>query len=92
LNQSFKTNFSHIKPAQFLSAFSKSIANITGDPYMQFSDFEQNWPAIQAALPIFIQGDNNQIQYVCDVLNKFLDFSGRWDERLMLLLSCVLKE
>ncbi len=53
--------------------------------YQQFDRFpvlEAAWPAIAAALPIFVQGDNARLQKVCDGLDRFLDFSGRWDKWL----------
>jgi tetratricopeptide (TPR) repeat protein len=30
-------------------------------------------------LPLFIQGENDRLQNLCDALRNFLDFSGRWD-------------
>jgi tetratricopeptide (TPR) repeat protein len=37
-----------------------------------------------AALPLLVQGENDRLQSVCDALDKFFDFSGRWDEWLAL--------
>jgi nucleoside phosphorylase/tetratricopeptide (TPR) repeat protein len=52
--------------------------------YGRFPILEVQWPAIAAALPILVQGDNTRLQTVCRALNAFLNFSGRWDERLTL--------
>jgi tetratricopeptide (TPR) repeat protein len=45
------------------------------------------WPKIAAALPLFLQGDNARLQKLCDALNRFLNFSGHWDEWLALSLQ-----
>lgn len=50
--------------------------------YERFSVLESEWPAIEAALPLFIQGENQRLQDLCDALGDFLTFSGRWDDCL----------
>jgi tetratricopeptide (TPR) repeat protein len=35
-------------------------------------------------LPLFLAGDNQRLQTVCDALATFLNFQGRWDELLAL--------
>jgi nucleoside phosphorylase/tetratricopeptide (TPR) repeat protein len=52
--------------------------------YERFPTLETEWPAIAAALPLFIQGKNDRLQTLCSALGNFLDFSGRWDEWLSL--------
>lgn len=52
--------------------------------YERFPTIEAEWPTIAAALPLFMQGGNERQQSVCDALKHFLNFSGRWDERLAL--------
>ncbi len=47
----------------------------------------EEWPRIAAALPLFLQGGNARLQLVCDALNRFLNFSGYWDEWLALSLQ-----
>jgi tetratricopeptide (TPR) repeat protein len=42
------------------------------------------WPTVAAALPQFLAGPNTQLQIVCGALWRFLDFTGRWDEWLVL--------
>jgi tetratricopeptide (TPR) repeat protein len=54
------------------------------EEYDRFPALEGEWPTIAAALPLFVQGDNTHLQNVCGALNNFLNFSGRWDERLNL--------
>ena len=34
-----------------------------------------------------VQGDNDRLQDLCDALDDFLNFTGRWDERLLLNLQ-----
>jgi tetratricopeptide (TPR) repeat protein len=52
--------------------------------YERFPQLEAEWPTIAAALPLFLRGDNYRLQRACLALQDFLDFSGRWDERLTL--------
>lgn len=52
--------------------------------YERFPTLEAEWPTIAAALPLWVQGNNGRLQRVCDALKSFLNFSGRWDERLTL--------
>ncbi len=54
------------------------------DKFSQFHILETAWPQLAAALPAMVVGDNKRLQSVCDALSPFLDFSGRWDERLAL--------
>jgi nucleoside phosphorylase/tetratricopeptide (TPR) repeat protein len=50
----------------------------------RFPTLEAEWPTIAAALPLFLQGENDHLQQLCAALVNFLDFSGRWDELLAL--------
>lgn len=52
--------------------------------YDRFPTLEAEWLAIAAALPHFLTGPNHRLQTLCDALTSFLNFSGRWDERLAL--------
>lgn len=52
--------------------------------FERFPALEAEWPAVAAALPLLVQGENDRLQRVCDALRNFLDFSGRWDEQLAL--------
>lgn len=52
--------------------------------YDRFPALEAAWPGIAPALPRFLAGDNACLQIVCDALTDFLNFRGRWDERLAL--------
>ncbi|MEK7326450.1 MAG: tetratricopeptide repeat protein [Chloroflexota bacterium] len=55
--------------------------------YERFPVLEAEWPQIAAALPLFLQGENARLQRLCRALNKFMEFSGRWDELLGLSLK-----
>ena len=50
----------------------------------RFPVLDAAWPMISPALPLFIAGENKRLQTVCDALDFFLDFTGRWDELLFL--------
>ncbi len=50
----------------------------------RFRVLDAAWPTVAPALPLFIAGPNSRLQTVCDALQDFLDFTGRWDEKLSL--------
>ncbi|HWT02623.1 MAG TPA: DUF4062 domain-containing protein [Pyrinomonadaceae bacterium] len=50
--------------------------------YECFPKLEAEWPTIAAALPLFLQDDNDLLQQLCNAVNEFLLFSGQWDEGL----------
>ncbi|MCW5201624.1 tetratricopeptide repeat protein [Desulfobulbus sp. US4] len=52
--------------------------------YDRFPKLEAQWPLLAAALPCFVQGENDRLQRVCNALSGFLYFFGRWDEQLFL--------
>jgi tetratricopeptide (TPR) repeat protein len=52
--------------------------------YERFPKLEAEWPAIAAALPLLLRGENDRLQGLADALITFLRFSGRWDESLAL--------
>lgn len=54
------------------------------EKHERFPLLEEEWPAIAAALPLFLQSDNARLQRLCDALEPFLSFSGRWDEIISL--------
>jgi tetratricopeptide (TPR) repeat protein len=55
-----------------------------GDNFAGFKTLDAEWNLLAAALPRLLQGDNDRLQNVCDQLDRFLDFTGKWDERLWL--------
>jgi tetratricopeptide (TPR) repeat protein len=50
----------------------------------RFPVLDAAWPTVAPALPLFLAGPNARLQTVCDALLQFLEFTGRWDERLSL--------
>jgi tetratricopeptide (TPR) repeat protein len=54
------------------------------EKFDSFPALDAAWPTVAAALPRFFAGPNDQLQTVCDASSTFLDFTGRWDERLAL--------
>ena len=54
------------------------------EEYERFPVLEKEWPAIAAALPLFLAGPNDRLLTLCGALRDFLNFSGRWDELLAL--------
>jgi tetratricopeptide (TPR) repeat protein len=54
------------------------------EEYTRFPALAASWPQLAAALPVLIAGDNGRLQAVCAALDRFLDFSGRWDDLLSL--------
>src|SRR5436309_14328463 len=49
--------------------------------YDRFPLLEKAWPMVAAGLPVL---DYDKLQRICDALTAFLDFAGRWDERVAL--------
>lgn len=86
--------------ADFLRRHKPDVVAVTGDRlekrayalvvengYENFDNFpvlDAAWPTVAAALPGFLVGPNKQLQVVCDALDDFLRFTGRWDEWLAL--------
>ncbi len=54
------------------------------DNYEGFRTLDAEWDLLSAALPRLLTGDNDRLQAVCGQLFRFLDFTGRWDDRLWL--------
>ncbi len=54
------------------------------ESYEGYSTLDAEWDFISAALPRLLTGDNRRLQTVCDQLDIFLDFTGKWDEWLWL--------
>jgi tetratricopeptide (TPR) repeat protein len=52
--------------------------------YEGFRMLDAEWDFISAALPRLLTGDNFRLQTVCDQLVFFLNFTGRWDDRIWL--------
>lgn len=50
--------------------------------YDRYPTLDAAWPQLAAALPVLIAGANHRLQTVCGALAEFLDYSGRWDDRL----------
>jgi tetratricopeptide (TPR) repeat protein len=49
-----------------------------------FPHLEADWPLLNAALGRFIEGDNERLQKLAHMLDRFMEFSGHWDEWLWL--------
>lgn len=52
--------------------------------HSRFPALEAAWPGIAPALSLFLARDNARLQTVCDALQPFLNFQGRWDEQIAL--------
>lgn len=50
--------------------------------YDRFQTLDAAWPTLAPALPLFVAGSNEQLQTICNALDKFLEFTARWDELL----------
>lgn len=57
------------------------------DEHDRFPVLDAAWPSVAPAIPLFVAGENDRLQAVCDALVHFLNFTGRWDERLALSLQ-----
>jgi len=52
--------------------------------YEGFRILDTEWDFVSAALPRLVMGDNYRLQTVCSHLMDFLNFTGRWDDRIWL--------
>jgi tetratricopeptide (TPR) repeat protein len=50
--------------------------------YGGFRTLDAEWEFISAALPRLLTGENARLQTVCGQLAFFLNFTGRWDDRI----------
>ncbi len=57
------------------------------DEHRRFPVLDAAWDGVAPALPLFLAGPNERLQQVCDALPTFLEFTGRWDEALALMLQ-----
>lgn len=53
--------------------------------HQRFPKLDAAWPTVAPALSLFLAGENSQLQTVCDALQLFFEFTGRWDEWLSLI-------
>lgn len=68
-----------------LEARAYSLIESNGyNKYDRFLVLETEWPTVAPAIPLFVAGDNQRLQTVCDALWRFFEFSGRQDEGLSL--------
>ena len=51
-----------------------------GKKHDRFPVLEAAWPTVAPAMPAFIAGPYQRLQAVCDALDDFFDYTGRWDE------------
>jgi tetratricopeptide (TPR) repeat protein len=65
------------------------ITKYGGDNHANFRLLNAAWPSVAPAIELFLAGGNAELQKVCDALWRFLDFTGRWDERLSLSLKAA---
>ncbi len=66
----------------------RAYALITENGYQKYEQFpvlDTAWSTVAPALPLFLVGPNPRLQTICDALNRFLEFTGRWDELLSLV-------
>jgi tetratricopeptide (TPR) repeat protein len=54
------------------------------DNYEGYRTLDTEWDLLAAALPRLLQGENYRLQITCNQLVTFLNFTGRWDDRLWL--------
>ncbi len=57
----------------------------------RFPILDAAWPTVAPAIPGFVAGPDPRLQDICDALQHFLNFTGRWDEWLALNLQAEAK-
>jgi len=72
----------------------RSYAVIVENGYSKHDRFpvlEAAWPMLAPASPLYLAGPNQRLQTVCGALQSFLNFTGRWDELLVLNQQAEIK-
>lgn len=64
-------------------AYARIVEN-GDDKHDRYPILDAAWLTVAPALPLFLAGANVRLQTVCSALDQFLNFTGRWDERLSL--------
>ncbi|MEK6259468.1 MAG: DUF4062 domain-containing protein [Planctomycetota bacterium] len=54
------------------------------EEHTRYPVLDAAWPTVAPALRVFLAGPNDRLQTICTALNRFLDFTGRWDDWLAL--------
>ncbi len=62
----------------------KMIKKFAGEKHEHFLELNSSWASISPALVLFANGPNKRLQAMCEELGAFLNFYGKWDERLSL--------
>ena len=65
----------------------RAYALIVENGYKQHDRFpvlNATWSTVAPALLFFVAGPHSRLQTVCEALEAFLNFTGRWDEQLSL--------
>ena len=57
----------------------------------RFPVLDAAWPTVAPALSLFLAGPIDRLDTVCIAIQNFLDFTGRWDERLSLFQQAETK-
>jgi len=68
----------------------RAYALVVANGYKKYDSFpvlDTAWPTVAAGLARCVIGENGRLQTVCAALDDFLNFTGRWDERLALSLD-----
>jgi len=55
-----------------------------GKNYEGFKTLDAEWELLAAALPRLLQGENDRLQTAYSQLDRFLEFTGKWDEEIWL--------
>jgi tetratricopeptide (TPR) repeat protein len=72
----------------------RAYALIVENGYQEYDRFhmlDAAWPSVAPALPLFVAGPNPRLQTVCNALQDFLNFTGRWDEELSVIQQAEAK-
>lgn len=72
----------------------RAYALIVENGYQEHERFpvlDAAWPTVAPALPLFLAGPNDRLQTVCSALEYFMEFTGRWDDRLSLCKAAEAK-
>ena len=63
--------------------YAMKCGSVTND-MEKYSALEYEWDFLFSALPLLLKGDNDRLQKFYSQIDRFLDFTGKWDDIILI--------